>query len=236
MNSTGRLIFITFAVVFLLVGYLSTSTSVSWESKGEFNHLSNVSTSSRVTIDMPLELELVYDIYPELGHERFENSLKSALGDVFASRNLWADFSHVRPIIVFPGKYPPDKINNPVVIISIPFHGHENNVYYESCYASVLIYMNSNGDMGSYLSVEERYSGDSTKTDDLRFFAKDLFNVAMDRGNSLGGNYSLAVVYWNVLEVRTGKLSGNDCWDVLAEEVAREVEKWAMTLKPSDEP
>ncbi|ASJ09022.1 hypothetical protein A3L11_07185 [Thermococcus siculi] len=230
MRNSAKALAVLIMAVYLFVGYFSLSTHVSWKDRGEFNHLENVSASPRVTVDMPLELELVPDVYPELGGDRFEDSLKGAIEDALRSNDLWADFSHIRPVIVFPGEGPPDRIDNPVIIVFTSFQGHENRFYYESCYASVLLYMNSNGDVGSYLSVERRYSGDSSKTDDLSNFARDLYNEARARGDSLGGSYSLKVVYWNVLEVRNGKFSGRKCWDVLAEEIEKEVGEWAATL------
>ncbi len=97
--------------------------------------------------------------------------------------------------------------------------------------------MSSSGDVGSYLSVEREYSGDSSRTDDLRNFATDLFQRANSTAYASESPYSLKVAYWNVLEVRHGKLAGGgDCWDVLAGEIGREIEEWAQTLEPSDEP
>ncbi|ASJ06952.1 hypothetical protein [Thermococcus pacificus] len=235
MRGSAKALVILIGAVYLIVGYFLLSTSVSWESKGEFNALSNVSYSGRVFVDIPLELELMYDVYPELGHDEFKSFLRNAIEEVLISHNLWPDFTHVRPVVVLPGDSPPDRVNAPVVVIFTNFQGRENRFYYESCYASVLIYMNSNGDVGSYLSVERKYSEDSSKTDDLSNFARDLYETARARGNSTG-DYSLKVVYWNVLEVRTGKFSGKNCWEMLTGEIVKEVDEWASTLDYSDEP
>ncbi|NJE06203.1 hypothetical protein E3E36_08625 [Thermococcus sp. M36] len=237
MKRPGVVLALLIVVVYTFIFYFSFSTGLSWDSKGEFNHLSNVTISGRVVVDMPLELELIPGVYPELDyHEQFENSLKDAITKVLESENLSPEFAHVRPVIVFPGEGLPSRINDSVVVIFVPFHGHENRVYYENCYASILVYMSSNGDVGSYLSVEERYSGDSRKTDDLKYFAADLFRTAKARVDLDESPYSLKVVYWNVLEVRRGKLADRSCWDVLAEEVGKEIDEWAETLKHSDEP
>ncbi|NJE10102.1 hypothetical protein [Thermococcus sp. MAR1] len=237
MNRQGISLALLIVVVYAFVFYFSLSTEVSWDSRGEFNHPANVTVPGKVVVDMPPELELISGVYPELDyHEEFENSLKGAITEVLKSENLSPKFAHVRPLIVFPGEGLPSRINNSVVIIFVPFYGHENRVYYENCYASILVYMNSNGDVGSYLSVEEKYSGDSRKTDDLKYFATDLFRTARARAELDGSPYSLKVVYWNVLEVRRGKLSDKGCWDILAGEVGEEFQEWARTLRPSDEP
>ncbi len=236
MRDSAKALAILVAAVYLFVGYFSLSTTVSWESRGEFNALSNVSYSGRVFVDMPLTLELISDVYPELSTgDEFGTALKKAVGNALQSHGLWPDFTHVRPVVILPDESPPDRVNAPVVVIFTNFEGHENRAYYESCYASVLIYMNSNGDVGSYLSVERKYSGDSSRTDDLSNFARDLYKAARARGDATG-DYSLKVVYWNVLEVRTGKFSGKGCWETLAGEIAKEVDEWASTLGSSDEP
>ncbi len=235
MRDSAKALVTLIGVVYLFVGYFSLSTSVSWESKGEFNALSNVSYSGRVFVDVPLELELMYDAYPKLSHGEFKGSLRNAIEEVLLSHDLWPDFTHVRPIVIPPGDSPPDRVNAPVVVIFTNFQGRENRFYYESCYASVLIYMNSNGDVGSYLSVERRYSGDSSRVNDLSGFARELYDIALARGDE-AGNRSLKVAYWNVLKVRTGKFSGKDCWETLTGEIAKEVDEWASTLDHSDEP
>ncbi|ASJ12267.1 hypothetical protein [Thermococcus thioreducens] len=237
MNRQGISLALLIVVVYAFVFYFSLSTGVSWDSRGEFNHLANVTAPGKVVVDMPPELELISGVYPELDyHGQFEDSLKSAMAEVLESETLYSEFAHVRPVMVFPGEGLPSRINNSVVIIFVPFYGHENRVYYENCYASILVYMNSNGDVGSYLSVEEKYSGDSRKTDDLQYFAADLFRTAKARADLDGSPYSLKVVYWNVLEVRRGKLADKSCWDILAGEVGKEIQEWARTLRPSDEP
>lgn len=228
MRTSTLALTVIIATVYILVGYFSLSTHVSWAGRGEFNHLENVSSSSRVTVDVPLELELISDLYPELGSDMFEDSLKRAIEDVMTSKNLQAEFSHVRPVVVFPNEETPGRIGNPIIIVFTNFQGHEDKFYYEICYASVLLYMNSNGDIGSYLNVERKYSDDSRKTDDLSNFALDLYNEALSAEEN--GNYSLKIAYWNVLKVRTGKFSGRKCWDVLADEISKEVEEWASTL------
>ena len=237
MNRQGITLALLIVVVYSFVFYFSFSTSVSWKSRGEFDHLANVTVRGRVVVDMPIELELISGVSPELDyHGQFEGSLKAAIMKVLESENLSPEFSHVRPVIVFPGGGLPSRINDSVVIIFVPFYGHENRVFYENCYASILVYMSSSGDVGSYLSVEERYSGDSSKTDDLKGFAADLFRTARAEAGVNGDPYSLKVVYWNVLEVRSGKLADKNCWSVLAGEVGNEIEEWARTLRPSDEP
>ncbi|WP_258084569.1 hypothetical protein [Thermococcus thermotolerans] len=237
MNRSGISLALLIVVVYAFVFYSSFSTGVSWDSKGEFNHLDNVTVPGKVVVDMPLELELIPGVYPELDyHGRFEDSLKGAITKVLESKNLSPEFAHVRPVVVFPGEGLPSRINDSVVIIFAPFYGHENRVYYENCYASILVYMSSSGDVGSYPSVEERYSGDSSKTDDLQYFAAGLFRTAKARADLDGSPYSLKVVYWNVLEVRRGKLADRSCWDILAGKVGKEIQEWAQTLKPSNKP
>ncbi len=234
MRRRYALIALFIAGIYLLVGYLMLSTDVSCESKGEFSSLSNVSYSGEVVVDMPLALDVnvgIYDIGPGSG---FKAALKGAISDALLSHGLRPDFSHVRPIVLLPGESPPDRIDEPLIILDVPFLGQGDEFYYDSCYASVLIYMNSNGDIGNYLSVEDRYSGDSSKTDDLSGFARDLYKAARASEDATG-NYSLKVVYWNVLRVRTGKLSGRDCWRMLAGEIAKEVDEWASTLDSSNE-
>lgn len=234
MRRIYALIALFIAGIYLLVGYLMLSTDVSWESKGEFSSLSNVSYSGEVVVDMPLALDLNVGIYDIDTGSGFKAALKGAISNVLLSHGLRPDFNHVRPVVLLPGESPPNRIDKPVIILDVPFLGQGGEVYYDSYYASVLIYMNSNGDIGSYLSVERRYSGDSSKTDDLSNFARNLYETARARGDSTG-NHSLKVVYWNVLRVRTGKLSGRDCWRTLAGEIAREVDEWASTLDSSDE-
>ncbi|QDA31197.1 hypothetical protein FH039_05725 [Thermococcus indicus] len=235
--SRPKLFVFSIAILCLLIGYLLANVSVGWKSKGEFDRLSNVTVSGKVVVDMPLELELIPDVYPELDyHGQFGDSLRNAIVEALESENLFPEFAHVRPVVIFPDEGLLSRINDSVVVIFVPFRGHENTVYYENCYASILVYMSSSGDVGSYLSVEERYSGDSSKNDDLRYFASDLFRTAKARADLDGSPYSLKVVYWNVLEVRRGKLANRSCWDILAEEVGREIQEWARTLEPSNKP
>lgn len=227
MNRSGKILVLLMFVAYSTVGYLLFTADVSWKSSGEFSHLENVTTGKRVVVDFPLEVELASDVYPEFGlRGDFESAIKSSIREVFEGRNISVEFAHVRPVIIMPGESPPDWIDGPVVVLFIPFQGHEDRFYYETCYASVLLYASSSGDVGSYLSVEERYQGD---TDDLGNFARELFQTAEAREYS-GRPYSTLVVYWNTLEVRNGKLSGEDCWELLSREVARELEAWAETL------
>ncbi|NJE60951.1 hypothetical protein [Thermococcus sp. 21S7] len=231
-----RLYLPVFAVVilcFLLVGYTASSVSVGNEARGEFNFLFEVNSSPRVVVQLPYSLTLSSGIYPgENTEEDFENALKKETAEALGSSGLYPEFRSVEPLVLLPGEKPPERIAEPLIIFFVPFYGHEENIYYESCYASVLVYMSSRGDVGSYLSVEEKYSGDSTKTDDLKYFASDLFDAAMKAAESGNGSHSLKVVYWNVLEVRRGRLAGGDCWDILAEEIGKEIAEWARTLNP----
>ncbi|AFL94397.1 hypothetical protein CL1_0185 [Thermococcus cleftensis] len=215
-------------IAYSTAGYLLLTANVSWKSSGEFSHLENVTTGERVVVDFPLEVELASDVYPEFGlRGDFESALKSSIREAFEERNISVEFAHVRPVIIMPGESPPDWIDEPVVVLFIPFQGHEDRFYYETCYASVLLYASSSGDVGSYLSVEEMYRGN---TDNLEDFARELFQTAEARGDASGRPYSTLVVYWNTLEVRNGKLSGEDCWELLSREVVRELEAWAETL------
>lgn len=230
--------FLALLVLYILwVVYVGSSISVSNVSKGEFNFLFEVNSTPRVVVQPPYSLTLSSGVYPgeNLG-EGLEDSLRKETTRVLQSLGIFPDFRIVEPLVLLPGEKPPERIDEPLVIFFVPFYGYEDRGYYETCHASILVYMSSSGDVGSYLSVEKKYSGGSSKTDDLKYFADDLFRTAKARADVNGSPYSLKVVYWNVLEVRRGKLSDKSCWDVLAGEVGKEIQEWARTLRPSDEP
>lgn len=121
-------------------------------------------------------------------------------------------------------------MDSPVIIILIPFYRQGSYIVYQKCFASVLLYMNSNGDVLSFRATEIKFQGSSDELQRLEPFARELYNTAMLRNDLMGGNTSTAVVYWDVLTVRTGALSGEDCWALLSKEVAKEVGRWAETL------
>jgi len=113
----------------------------------------------------------------------------------------------------------------PVVVIFIPSYGRKSRVLYEECHATVLLYMNSNPDLDSYYFS---MAGDYSSNDhDLERLAEELFKRAQ-----MGevGPYSLEVVYWKELKVRTAGTSEEKCWSALAEKIGKEIEGWAKTL------
>ncbi|MCD6372746.1 MAG: hypothetical protein J7L37_04270 [Thermococcus sp.] len=78
--------------------YLSFSTGVSWDSKGEFSNLTNVTVPKEVLVEKPLELELAHLAFPELENQgEFEESLTEAISGALEEENLSPNFTHVRP-------------------------------------------------------------------------------------------------------------------------------------------
>jgi len=199
---------------------------VSWKSKEVFAHYENVTVPRNVSVSIPV---VTLSAAPEgYNAEGLATALHKDMAGILRLEGLSPQFIGEEIGLTVPKtlNISEPKINGPVVFIFIRYYGSETNVLYRECYASVLIYMNSNPDVGSYLSMVNRYS----KEDHLSFLAGWLFRRA--KANETGP-YSLKVVYWDTLRARISSKANETCWDVLAGEIANETKGWVKTLRPS---
>ena len=225
------LVFIVVIVASGVVTYplfFSKRVSVSWESREVLAHYENVKVPRNVSVSIPVVM-----LSAGLNKKNatvFSRALWNDMAGILRSGGLSPKLIEARTRFVTFGKGDSSSLNlkGPVVLVFMPYYGHETHLLYRECYASVLIYMNSNPDVGSYLSMVNRYS----KEDHLSFLAGWLFKRA--KGNETGP-YSLEVVYWNMLRVRISNKAHENCWDVLAGEIVNETKEWAKTLRPSNE-
>jgi len=213
------------------ISRFSTSPQVLWDSRGVFTHYENVTVPRNVSVSIPVAtLSLGLDNKTE---KTFSRALYKDIAEILKADGLSPEFVGEETDFSIPGVSTP-KPNGPVVIVFIPFYGQENYSLYRECYSSVILYMNSNPDVESYLAMMAEYSrGNSKEIDDLGHLAKWLFKRAQSNAT---GPYSLKVVYWNTLKVRMGNNLKKSCWSTLAGEIGNEVSDWAKTLKPSDKP
>jgi|GEM_PF-4240035 len=232
------LVIITLAAV-VVAGYyassLQKSTQLSWDSRGAFTHYENVTVPVNVSVSIPVAtLSLGLDNKSE---KTFSRALYSDMARVLKSKGLSPEFVGEETDFSIPGITPQTSApghTGPVIILFIPFYGQENYSLYRECYADVILYMNSNPDVESYLAMVEKYSNSNSKEiDDLKPLAKWLFKRAQANAT---GPYSLKVVYWNTLKARVGNEVNESCWDVLAGEIGKETDDWVRTLRPSDKP
>ena len=190
-------------------------------------HYENVTVEDNVSVFIPIAT-LSAGVDNKKVNE-FSQSIFNDVKNVLKSQGLKAEFWGEALNISIPGLQLP-KPNGPVVIVFIPFYGREDHLLHHECYATVVLYMNSQPDLRSYYHMVARYSsGDGN----LEHLTEELFKEAQTREPE---EYSLKVVYWQELKFRNLSTSDERCWDALAGEIGKEVEGWAKTLKPSYKP
>ncbi|WP_457752439.1 hypothetical protein [Thermococcus sp.] len=213
------------------ISRFSTSPQVLWDSRGVFTHYENVTVPRNVSVSIPV-VTFSLDMNNK-SKTAFSQALYNDIEEILKADGFSPKFIGEEMDFSIPG-VSTLKPNGPVVIVFIPFYGQENYSLYRECYASVILYMNSNPDVESYLAMVTEYSRNNSKEiDDLGHLANWVFKKAQTNETE---PYSLDVVYWNTLKVRMGNNLKKSCWKTLAGEIGKEVDDWAKTLKPSDKP